>query len=377
MNIVYVQSRPVFQDTSDNATFLNQATRDLWMPSITTQKGFPSELWATGKEAADTEWEYDNLPPVPVRIFVCNRREANCVDDASDSLNSAALQAHKKGLSGSFSIRATDETETPGQGRGCADLFVINGTGSVGVSLAEKVLIPQGIPFVVISSSPGMHPVFKHARLVLIDSDRQKSALTRRSWQFWRFLLHEDQVVRLPKSTDTRHFAPDKHVERVYDLMALVKPGTPDKQLNQLFALSRYFNMAIFGEGTPMETWRNTWPEIDWLGNVPYEQLPEMYNKARLFVHLGPQNPFPQAIVQAASSGLPPVVMAHEFDEDLLPSHVSLRVSKRNYEEEIRSLLAQPQSLMALSGSARAYAEKEWHHLSTSKALTEMIRRCK
>ncbi len=349
MNIIYVQSYPVYHDLIDEQEFAEIANRDKWMPALTSQRGYPSQLWAGGQVSLETEWQYDNLPSVPVRIFKTDQAGGKSRNHTSRALIAAARDSG-------------------------ADLFVLKGMdGGIGVQLAKELLIPEKIPFAIVIGGEWYHSIVRHATAVLYETEFQFKQLTRRSIRFWRTVLPENKLIRLPKSVDTRHFAPDREVEKSHDVIAAGRLISNYKNYQSLFDLSKKFKLGVIGGGPMLPLFRRKYPEITWFGPVTYADVPSYLNKGKLFFHSGYRDHYPRTISEAAACGVPPVAFDDIIQEDVIPEKIGLRVSKKDFVNEISSLLADSELLTQKSKEARVHAEKNLHHLSSLPAIREMI----
>ncbi len=351
MNIIYVQSYPVYHDLIDEQEFAEIANRDKWMPALTSQRGYPSQLWAGGHKSMKTEWQYDNLPGVPIRIFKTDQSEGKSRNHTSQAL-----------------IKAARESE--------ADLFVIKGMdGGIGVQLAMEVLIPRRIPFAIVIGGEWYHPIVKHAVAVLYETEYQFQQLTRRTLRFWRSVVPVQKMIRLPKSVDTRHFSPDRETGKTLDVIAAGRLISHYKNYQPLFELSKKKKVGVIGGGPLLPQFRRKYPEITWFGPVSYSEVPTYLNMGKLYFHSGYRDHYPRTISEAAACGVPPVAFEDIIHEDVIPETIGLRVSKKNYVEEISALLDNPELLARKSAESRSYAKKNLHHLSALPAIREMISR--
>lgn len=349
MNIIYVQSSPLYHEVPDHEQFLELANRDKWMPSLTVQKGYPSELWIAGEQSLETQWQYDTLPQLPIRIFKTDRMDGKSRDHTSEELNRAAL------VSG-------------------ADLFVLKGMdGGIGVNLAKKVLIPNNIPYAIIIGGEWYHPIVKHAKAVCYETEWQRRKLTTRSIRFWRSVVDDSRLIHLPKSVDTRHFAPDPEVKKEFDVIGMGRLIPHYKNYDALFEASKHMRVGFIGGGPMFNEFRKKYPGITWFGPVDYAGIPSHLNKGRVFFHTGLRDHHPRSITEAAACGVPPVAFANVIHEDVIPDHIGLRVSPKQYIGEIEALLGQTERLQRMAREARNYAETYRHHLSSRDAIRRLI----
>ncbi len=349
MNIIYVQSYPVYHDLIDENEFVEIANRDKWMPAITSQRGFPSQLWAGGHKTMQAEWQYDNLPSLPVRIFKTDQSGGKSREHTSSAL-----------------IKAARESD--------ADFYVLKGIdGGIGVQLAKEFLIPNRIPYAIVIGGEWYHPIVKHAGAVLYETEYQFQQLSRRTIRFWRSVVPESKLIRLPKSVDVRHFAPDPDTDKSHDIIAAGRLISNYKNYDALFELSRRLKVGIIGGGPMLPKFRRMYPEISWFGPVLYPDMPTYLNKGRLFFHSSYRDHYPRTISEAAACGVPPVAFADIIQNDVIPDSIGLRVTKNNFVSEITNLLENSSEIKRRSLEARKHAKKNLHHLSSQPAIRDMI----
>ncbi len=346
-----MQSYPVYHDLIDESEFVEIANRDKWMPALTSQRGFPSQLWAGGRKTMRDEWQYDTLPPLPLRIFKTDQSDRKSRDHTSRALVEAARSSG-------------------------ADFFVLKGIdGGIGVQLAKQLLIPNRIPYAIVIGGKWYHPIIKHARAVLYETNYQFQQLSRRRLRFWQTVVPENKLIRLPKSVDVRHFAPDSDTEKTLDIVAAGRLISGIKNYNPLFELSRRLKIGVIGGGPMLPKYRRMYPEITWFEPIPYPDMPTYLNKGKLFFHSSDREYYPRTISEAAACGVPPVAFSDSIQDDVIPDSIGLRVSRNNYVSEITNLLEDSGQLKDKSISARKYAERNLHHLSSLPAIREMITR--
>ncbi len=346
-----MQSYPVYHDLIDENEFVEIANRDKWMPALTSQRGFPSQLWAAGRKTMEAEWQYDTLPSLPLRIFETDQSDGKSRDHTSRALVEAARSSG-------------------------ADFFVLKGIdGGIGVQLAKQFLIPNRIAYALIIGGKWYHPIVKYASAVLYETNYQFQQLSSRTLRFWRSVVPENKLIRLPKSVDVRHFAPESDTEKSLDIIAAGRIISGIKNYNPLFELSRRLKIGVIGGGPMLPKYRRMYPEITWFGPISYSDMPTYLNKGKLFFHSSDREYYPRTISEAAACGVPPVAFSDSIQDDVIPNNIGLRVSKNNYVREITNLLENSEQLKDKSVAARKHAEKKLHHLSSHPAIREMITR--
>jgi glycosyltransferase involved in cell wall biosynthesis len=84
---------------------------------------------------------------------------------------------------------------------------------------------------------------------------------------------------------------------------------------------------------------------------------------------------FPRAISEAVSSGLPVAAFNISISNDVVRPEFGILLSRMNYREELRNLVAQTERLQRMGLAAREYASKNWHKHSTEPAIQELLNR--
>ncbi|MDG5766512.1 glycosyltransferase [Balneolales bacterium ANBcel1] len=351
MNILFIPSLPISHELTDKDGFLDIANRDKWMSSLLIRRGYPTRLWAAGESSYEDEWQYDDLPAVPVRIFKTDASNPDPLREVSTALNKAVAESD-------------------------ADMVILKGLdGGVGLQLAKHVLVPKGIPFAWIIDGTWYHPLLARAFAVLYETEWQRGQLTSRGIRFWRKVIDDKKMIPLPKSVDTRHFAPDPLVTKECDVIGMEQVLTHSPKMDSLIALSRHLKVGVIGGGSELYNFRKRYPEIDWYGAVPYSDLPAMINRGRIFFHSGLRHDHPRSIVEAAACGVPPVAFREVTDERVLPESVGWRITQKKFVDELVALAADREKLQKVSHTARSHAEKHWHHTSSLPAIRELINR--
>lgn len=344
--IVFVLAYPTYHAVADPEEWLRWDNRDRRMPALLSASGVDVELWGVARTAA----EHHSAPafgaPYRVRLFAQDGGGAKSRDHYSDAMVAAA--------------RADP-----------ADLFVVVGTnGGAGYRLFDRCLKPDARRFAVIIGGDYWSRLVPHAALVLTESSVQERALARS--RPWRPRIAEERMMRLPKTIDTGRFRPMETDTR-WDVLA-VSRLTGWKSFGEVGALSRRHRVAVAGGGARESRLKRRWPAVDWLGHVANARVPELHAASRIYFHAGRRDYFPRAIVEAMACGRPVVGFADRLGEDVIPRACGLRVTDRNYRDEVAALLADPARIAAMGAAARAHAVA-CHGLASSTQACRILTR--
>lgn len=354
MRIAYVQSYPIYHDLWTTEQWLALQNRDRWMPAITAALGHEVELWGIDRPdrhpgTFETQSEMPGFAPYTIRLFPASIQGKRTKFDYSDDLNAFA-------------------------GRFAPDLVIIKGTdGGAGTCLIDRVLRPRGIPFAFVIGGKYYTRHVPQAAYVFYETERQREALAHPGAQVWRRAVAPERLGRLNKSIDTSVFRPIPEVEKQYDVISVGRLVPRNKRYDALGVLSEQCRVAVVGGGPEAERLKARYPRVDWLGKQPNHLLPELLNRARLFLHAGLRDHYPRVLAEAAACGLPSIAFAEAIDPDVLPAAIGLRVSREQYQEPILALLNDPARLRAMAAAARAYAVASTSVDSSRPALEKMF----
>ena len=140
--------------------------------------------------------------------------------------------------------------------------------------------------------------------IVATDADRRRLVSLHR--------VDADKVAIIPNYIDTKRFRPMPEVEKAPGLICFI--GRLEAQKNPLALLEAIKGMpnvrlAIVGEGSlrsMLERRAREWQlPVEWLGIVPHERLPELLNRAQLFILPSHFEGHPKALLEAMACGLP------------------------------------------------------------------------
>lgn len=349
MNIVYVQTYPAYHDFGESQKWLELKNRDKWMPALTKQSGHECELWC-GAETTDLHTHKDKfLPDLTIRFF------------KTDSLSGKS----KKHIS--TDLVALAEISD-------VDFFVLKGVdGGIGNHLLRNYIIPQKKPYAFVIGGAVYSKYIRYASAVLYETECQKKTLLNPGWRFWRSLFSKESLVKLPKSVDTDIFRPYTTTEKKYDVVSTGRLISYYKNYDALRSLSKKLRVGCIGGGPELNRFKKEMPDIDWIGHVPNEKVPEYLASGSVFFYTGLRDYFPRVIPEAAACGMPVVAFEDVIKSDVLPSEIGLRVNKNNYIEQITALCSDKNRVKNMSAQARAYAIAHWNKNSAKDAIQRMI----
>lgn len=350
MRVVFVQTYPTYHDLLTKDAWLALENRDRWMPGVLAQMGHEVELWAGAEGEGEALSHLDGFGDYRIRFFPAAGGRRTKFHRSNALVAAAAASG--------------------------ADLFVLKGVdGGIGTHLVRSYLIPAGRPFAFVIGGKYYAPEVPGARIVFYETDAQRRLLERPGPRFWRRRVRPERLIRLPKSIDIDRFRPMPGVERTWDLICVGRLIPHYKNYDALGRLSEVARVAVVGGGPEAERLRAKYPAVTWLGPVPNRDLPELLNRAHLFLHPSRRDFYPRVLAEAAACGLPAVAFARSVADDVLPPTRGLRVSETDYVRPILDLLHDEARRREMGRNSRAYAEAEVGRHSSRAALEEMLRR--
>jgi glycosyltransferase involved in cell wall biosynthesis len=349
MRIVYIQTYPAYHDFGDSERWLSLQNRDKWMPGITASFGHECELWCVTNKHKSFDFFWEDGFSYPIRQF------------RPDSI----IGKTKKHTSREMVSYANQNP---------ADLYVLKGTdGGIGLKMLKHHIIPKNIPFAFVIGGKWSSPYAHKASSILYETQRQKDLLIKSDWKFWEKPCDESRLIHLPKSTDTDLFKPDSNISKEFDVVSMGRLIPYYKNYDALMEISHSLKVAFIGGGPNLEIYRNKHPEIEWLGPVPNQKVPEYLNKAKSFFYTGLRDHFPRVLVESASCGLPVIAFDEVIGADVIPDSIGLRVSRLNFKNNIIRYCQNDALIKETSINAREYACSNWNKHSSEDAIRKMI----
>lgn len=114
-------------------------------------------------------------------------------------------------------------------------------------------------------------------------------------------------------------------------------------------------------------------PNLEYLGELPHEQVNEVLGRAHIFVSTSVIEGFPNTFIQAWSRGLPVVSLGVDTDRLLSPGRIGYCVDDyEQLKERVRQLIDDPVQREAMGAEARRYALAE-HSISNVDQLLAAI----
>ena len=204
--------------------------------------------------------------------------------------------------------------------------------------------------------------------IVATDADRRRLVSLHR--------LDADKVAIIPNYIDTERFRPMPEVEKAPGLICFI--GRLEEQKNPLALLEaiRGFagvRLAMVGEGSLrpiLEQRAREWRlPVEWLGIVPHERLPEILNRAQLFILPSHFEGHPKALLEAMACGLPVIGARSPGIEELLV-HRETGYLCGTSAQEIRAAIAE---VLADAALARHMAEQARGYVEMACSLDKVV----
>ncbi len=175
-------------------------------------------------------------------------------------------------------------------------------------------------------------------------------------------------LVVIPNYVDTEHFRPA--ITKVRDLdIIFVGRFTPQKNVEALLRAVQTLDVRTFliGSGELHNELQRRFASLNdklhWVGNVPNSELPNYFNRSRLFVLPSLYEGHPKTLVEAMSCGLPVIgadspgireIIHHEENGWLCG------VDSKSIRQAIQHLLGKPGLCSQLAENARKYVQKNF-----------------
>jgi len=353
MRFAFVHTYPVYHDGVSTEEWLTRVLQEQWMAEDLARRGHEVEYWAVGEQREDRPMPKAEGSLYTFRAFPPDRRSGH-------------TRSH-------FSSELTDRARAFN-----AHLHLLKGVdGGAGNHLLRSFILPEGRPFVFMLGGGHDSPLVCRARFVLCETERQKTRLMNPGLRIWRRPIPGDRLAILPKSLDLGLFRPIPKTEKRWDILVACRLLSRLKNLEVLGPLSRLFRTAVAGTGPDGPRLRDKFKKVEWLGYVPYREMPRVINQARLFMHPGVREESPKTITEAMACGSPVVAFSSSIAPDVLPSQCGLLVRERNFLRPIETLLGDEERRRDLGREARRRAEARFAMDSFRGPLEEMLRRLK
>ncbi|NGP76785.1 glycosyltransferase family 1 protein [Balneolaceae bacterium YR4-1] len=353
MRSVFIQTYPIYHDLLDTEQWLGRINRDRWMPGILADMGSEVELWGGDYEGSvhKSDIDEEGMGSYKIRLFETVSDQSQTKKHYSDALVEYA--------------KSYD-----------ADLHLLKGVdGGVGIRLLNQYLLPEDKPFVFIIGGKFYTGNVPKADLVFYETEEQKEKLNNPGWRFWRRAVEEERLLRLPKSVDTDLFSPAPDLNKKWDIVCVGRLINRYKTYDELEELSEHFKVCMVGGGPAKEEFEKKFPKIDFVGQVPNDEVPNYLNQAHAFIHPGENDYFPRVISEAAACGCILLAFADSIATDVLPTDCGLRLDRDSYVQEIKELFDDKVLMKQMGNNARNYAVECLHKFSTKKPMEKMLQK--
>ena len=151
--------------------------------------------------------------------------------------------------------------------------------------------------------------------------------------------------------------------------------------------------LLIAGDGEMRGPWENRTRRlhvenrVEFLGSVPWNELPSLYQRADVFLFTSLRDSFGMQILEAMAHGVPVLTVDHQGAETFVPPRGGLKIPVTNprdtvtrLAEGIRWLARNPEARRKLGDAGRKYAETqtwerkaEWMSRLYEEAVTERV----
>lgn len=361
MRVAIIPTYPLYYDFPGMTVeeWMAQPNRERWLVSLMADMGHEAELWAIGEKDSFIQCTGEEGGKYRVRIFEANREHKRAKCHYSESLTDYAREF-------------------------AADLHLLKGVdGGAGIHLLRNYIKKRpaaahrrpGYGFIIGGGFES--PFMKDAGVVFYETEiqKQKIRFPGPKWQFWRKGPAENGMIKFPKFIDTELFRPREEIEKTWDILVVGRLVSRVKNYDAVMELARHFKVGVAGDGPELERLRSQCPAADWVGYVSNSQLPQYYNRARMFFHTSFIDYYPRVIPEALACGVPVAAFEKVIAADVLPPSCGLRVPFDRYIESVRQLLSDSRRLSGMQKNAREHALEHTGKKACKKAVEEMFKR--
>ena len=130
--------------------------------------------------------------------------------------------------------------------------------------------------------------------------------------------------------------------------------------------------LRVAGRGSCAERWKNLARDlgvadrVEFLGQVPYAQMPNLYRSADAFIFTSLRDSFGSQVLEAMASGLPVIGLNHQGVRAIMPAEAGIKVEVTSPErtvaglgEAMMRLAASPDERMRMAGAAWEFARRQ------------------
>lgn len=163
------------------------------------------------------------------------------------------------------------------------------------------------------------------------------------------------------RGVDTDLFSPDgKQKKPEEKTIITVGRVSKDKNLDDFCKIPGY-RKILAGDGPYLSTLELKYPDVQFTGYIPHNELKNIYNRAHVFVFPSKFDTFGLVILEAMACGLPVVAYDVPSPSDIVEDGVTGYLGE-SLEENLEKAF---RNLDALSGNALQYAEsKSWNSIA-------------
>lgn len=213
----------------------------------------------------------------------------------------------------------------------------------------------------------------KRAKVVIAPSLHLKSLLVR-----WG--VEESRIVLIRNSVDTDFFKPDSTKSKKYDVMTVCRL-VPWKGVEELITVcaEKDLHLAVVGDGPNRDKLKevaaSTGARVEFLGECPHEQLPQLLNSSRIFVLNSQYEGSPHSLIEALSVGLVSIARESTGSAEVIrdKSNGLLCGKSRTLSDAVEIALADSKASQTMSSDARLTALVNFDKEKNFKKILKVI----